>query len=30
VPLVVAMLFSVVLGAFTDRFWDLLGLRAKS
>ena len=29
VPLAVALLFSFVHGAFTGRFWDLLGLRAK-
>jgi pheromone shutdown protein TraB len=29
VPLVVAMVFSLVHGAFTGQFWDLLGLRAK-
>lgn len=29
VPLVVAMVFSLVHGAFTGHFWDLLGLRAK-
>lgn len=29
VPLVVAMVFSFVHGAFTGHFWDLLGLRAK-
>jgi len=29
VPIVVAMVFSFVHGAFTGQFWDLLGLRAK-
>ena len=29
VPLAVAMVFSLVHGAFTGHFWDLLGLRAK-
>ena len=29
VPLAIAMIFSVVHGAFTGHFWDLLGLRAK-
>ena len=29
VPLVIALVFSFVHGAFTGRFWDLLGLRAK-
>ena len=29
VPLVIAMVFSFVHGAFTGQFWDLLGLRAK-
>ena len=29
VPLVIAMVFSLVHGAFTGHFWDLLGLRAK-
>jgi hypothetical protein len=29
VPLVVAMVFCLVHGAFTAHFWDLLGLRAK-
>ena len=29
VPLVIAMIFSLVHGAFTGAFWDLLGLRAK-
>lgn len=29
VPLAIAMVFSFVHGAFTGRFWDLLGLRAK-
>lgn len=29
VPIVVAMVFSLVHGAFTGHFWDLLGLRAK-
>jgi len=29
VPIVIAMVFSLVHGAFTGHFWDLLGLRAK-
>ena len=29
VPVVIAMVFSLVHGAFTAHFWDLLGLRAK-
>jgi hypothetical protein len=29
IPLAVAMVFSLVHGAFTGHFWDLLGLRAK-
>ena len=29
VPLAIAMVFSLVHGAFTGYFWDLLGLRAK-
>jgi uncharacterized membrane protein YedE/YeeE len=29
IPLVIAMVFSFVHGAFTGAFWDLLGLRAK-
>ena len=29
VPLIIAMVFSFVHGAFTGQFWDLLGLRAK-
>lgn len=29
IPLVIAMVFSLVHGAFTGYFWDLLGLRAK-
>jgi len=29
VPLVIALIFSFVHGAFTGRFWDLFGLRAK-
>ena len=29
VPLIIALVFSFVHGAFTGRFWDLLGLRAK-
>jgi len=29
IPIVIAMLFSLVHGAFTGHFWDLLGLRAK-
>lgn len=29
VPLVIAMVFSLVHGAFTNYFWELLGLKAK-
>ncbi|HEM46733.1 MAG TPA: hypothetical protein ENO23_06780 [Alphaproteobacteria bacterium] len=29
IPIVIAIVFSLVHGAFTGRFWDLLGLRAK-
>lgn len=29
VPLGIALVFSFVHGAFTGRFWDLLGLKAK-
>lgn len=29
VPLVIALVFSFVHGAFTGRFWDLMGLKAK-
>lgn len=29
VPLGIALIFSFVHGAFTSRFWDLLGLKAK-
>jgi hypothetical protein len=29
VPLVIALVFSFVHGAFTGHFWDLLGLRAR-
>lgn len=29
VPIAIALLFSFVHGAFTGRFWDVLGLRAK-
>jgi hypothetical protein len=29
IPLAIAMVFSLVHGAFTGYFWDLLGLRAK-
>lgn len=29
VPLGIALVFSLVHGAFTGHFWDLLGLRAK-
>lgn len=28
-PLLIALIFSFVHGAFTGRFWDLLGLKAK-
>jgi hypothetical protein len=30
VPVVMAFVFSIVHGAFTGRFWDLLGVKAKS
>lgn len=29
VPIVIAVVFSLVHGAFTSHFWDLLGLKAK-
>ncbi len=29
VPILIALVFSFVHGAFTGHFWDLLGLRAK-
>ncbi|BAZ92703.1 hypothetical protein TspCOW1_24410 [Thiohalobacter sp. COW1] len=29
IPIVIALVFSFVHGAFTGRFWELLGLRAK-
>lgn len=29
VPILVALLFSVVHGAFTSKFWDVLGVKAK-
>lgn len=29
VPIAIAFLFSLVHGAFTGRFWDLLGLKAR-
>jgi hypothetical protein len=29
IPLAVALVFSLVHGAFTGHFWDLLGFRAK-
>lgn len=29
-PIMIALLFSVVHGAFTDRFWTALGVRARS
>jgi len=29
IPLIIALCFSLVHGAFTSRFWDLLGLKAK-
>jgi hypothetical protein len=29
VPIAIALVFSFVHGAFTSRFWDLLGLKAK-
>lgn len=30
VPVIIAFLFSLVHGAFTGHFWDLLGVKAKS
>ncbi len=30
VPILLALVFSVVHGAFTSKFWDLLGVKAKS
>ncbi len=30
VPIIIALVFSAVHGAFTARFWDLLGLRARA
>ena len=30
VPIIIALVFSAVHGAFTARFWDLLGLRART
>lgn len=30
IPIIIALVFSVVHGAFTARFWDLLGLRART
>ena len=30
VPITMAFVFSIVHGAFTGRFWDLLGVKAKS
>ena len=30
VPIVIALIFSLVHGAFTGHFWDSLGLKAKS
>jgi len=29
-PIVIALVFSVVHGAFTGHFWELLGIRAKA
>lgn len=29
IPIVIALVFSFVHGAFTGRFWDVVGLRAK-
>ncbi len=29
VPIGIAFLFSLVHGAFTDRFWDVLGVKAR-
>lgn len=29
IPIVIALVFSFIHGAFTGRFWELLGLRAK-
>ncbi len=28
-PIIIALVFSVVHGSFTSRFWELLGIRAK-
>lgn len=30
VPIIIALVFSAVHGAFTARFWDLLGLKARN
>jgi len=30
IPISIAIVFSIVHGAFTDHFWDLLGIKAKS
>ena len=30
IPIVIAMVFSLVHGAFTSHFWDVLGVKAKS
>jgi len=30
VPIIIALVFSFVHGAFTGRFWDALGLRARA
>ncbi len=30
IPIVIAMVFSLVHGAFTSHFWDILGVKAKS
>ena len=30
IPISMAFVFSIVHGAFTDSFWDLLGIKAKS
>jgi len=30
VPIIIALLFSAVHGSFTSRFWDMLGVKAKT
>lgn len=30
IPIAIALVFSLVHGAFTGRFWDLLGLKART